>query len=150
MSIKFKEFLECEDSLLAERDENFKKQPRWKFKKKELTKPSEDELASRYDNKPMKVTRPVIMANGKTIAKEFTIDNNMNVRRALSGVTLRDMGQVEANPDKRSHKPSYVIDTGSRTTKTASIPHRLHGLPHKTARKAGYEPEDLRREVYAA
>jgi hypothetical protein len=142
MKCTFKEY------LLLERDEDFHKQPRWKAKKKKLHEPSAEELAAKYDGAPMKIKLPVIVANGKKIEKEFTIDNTLQSRRALSGQTLQDMHQVEANPDKRGSEASYAL-YDPRQTKGGSIPARLHGLAPRAKRKAGYKPEDLRREAYA-
>jgi hypothetical protein len=140
--MRFKEF------LLQERDENFHKQPRWKPAKKKLPPMDPEKMAAKYDGKPYKVKLPVINANGKRTEKEFTIDNTLQSRRAVSGQTMQDMHQIEADPTKRSQGASYAFHD-PRQSKGGSIPARLHGLPERTRRKAGYEPEDLRREVYA-
>ncbi len=134
--MKFKEFLEIEESTGTRAEKDARRAAK-----------KDAELAAKYDGKPMKLTLPVIVANGKKIQKEFTIDNTLKSRRALSGQTLQDMHQVEANPDKRGEGPSYAI-FDPRQTKGSSIPATLHALPARTRRKAGYEPEDLRREAY--
>jgi hypothetical protein len=100
-----------------------------------------------YDGKPMKVTRPVVVGHGKIVHRQFTIDNTLPVRRAFSGAVLQDMGKIEADPSKHADKPSYAFFTPN-STHSSSIPKRLHGLPERTRHKAGYEPEDLRREAY--
>ena|SRR5271154_335402 len=134
--MKFKEFLQIEESSGTRAEKEAKRAAKKKA-----------ELDAKYDGKPMKIRLPVIVANGKKIHREFTIDNTLQSRRALAGETLQDLHQVEANPDKRGKGPSYAI-FNPRQTKGSSIPARLHGLPARTHRKTSHEAEDLRREAY--
>ena len=107
-----------------------------------------DYMAAKYDGKPMKIKMPVLVGT-KIETREFTIDNLLPVRRALAGRTLKDMSTVEYDPKKHSEKQSYIIHDPTGT-KGSSLPQRLHGLPRGTKRKAGHDPEDLRRVAYDA
>jgi len=134
--MKFKEFLQIEESAGTRAEKEAKR-----------AAAKDAALAAKYDGKPMKIKLPVIVANGKKVEKEFTIDNTLKSRRALSGQTMQDLHQVEANPDKRGQGASYAIHD-PRQTHGSSIPATLHGIPARTRRKPGYEAEDLRRETY--
>jgi hypothetical protein len=79
--------------------------------------------------------------------REFTIDNLVDIRRKLDGITLIDMSSIEDDKSKHDGKITWAIKKDGKTT-SASIAEYLHGLPSRTRKKPGFDAYDLRREAW--
>lgn len=157
-----------EDPRVTYPGQRFRKQYSWSRDQQTIPLTSDERVAqqsrkqeeeavkkAKWDNgEPAQVELNVIagrdIATGqpKMVKRTFTIDNLLSVRHALQDFTIKDLGQVERDPAKRSATPTYAAVINGKTTE-GSIPNLLFGIKKHTRRKPGYPPEDLRREAYA-
>lgn len=113
-----------------------------------------NEFNSKYNNgMPVKVKvkvyvkKPAYKQEDPYEFREFTIDNLIDIRHKLDGITLIDMSSVEDDKSKHDGKATWAIKKDGKQL-PGGLPEYLHGLPARTRKKNGTNPYDLRRETW--
>lgn len=113
-----------------------------------------NDFNSKYNNgMPVKVKvkvyvkKPAYKQEDPHEYREFTIDNLIDIRHKLDGITLIDMSGIEDDTTKHDSKITWAIKKDGRQL-PGGLPEYLHGLPARTKKKSGFGPYDLRREAW--